>query len=160
MVNVQCSIMMPFIRFTKLQKRPTGMDFDLKVVPKNKLSKFSIFLTENFRCLFHGTTTPKSRNWTWRWARIGYGLLRRSRKSVGYRDHNTTRKSVGYREFQPYKGRSQAMKLITLTSLLYLSLNLFDLGETHPADIPLVYKFAKSIYSRFFQIYPSKRVII
>ena len=122
-----------------------------------KYSKFSIFLTENFRCLFHGITTPKSRNWTWRWARIGYGLLRRSRKSIGYRDCYTIGKIAGYRELQPYQGRSQAMKLIPLISLPFIK-PIWPCFKTvtHPADLPLVYKFAKSIYSRFFSNLSSK----
>ena len=59
MVNVQCSIMIPFIRFTKLQNRPTGMDFDLKVVPKN-IPSFRDFWLKILDVYFTGLLRQKA----------------------------------------------------------------------------------------------------
>ena len=59
MVNVQCSIMIPFIRFTKLQNRPTGMDFDLKVVPKN-IPSFRYFWLKILDVYFTGLLRQKA----------------------------------------------------------------------------------------------------
>ena len=89
-VNVQCLVMIQLIRFLKLQNKPSGTNFDLKVGPKK--SKFLIILIENFRCLFYRNTSSKSGNRTWNWPRIRYGLLwRRQRQLI--------RRSVSYWEF-------------------------------------------------------------
>ena len=151
MVNVQCSIMIPLIRFTKLRNRPTGMDFDLKVVPKNNPS-FRYFWQKILDVYFTGLLRQK--------AEIELGI--EQELDMGYCDEaervldtgtvTLLEKVLDTGNFSLI--RAEVRQWNSFLWPLYLSFNPFDHvsnSVTHPSDLPLVYKFAKSIYSRFFK---------